>query len=116
MPDPRILLSNTIRALERKRRSRIYAIIHTADPQHLCTPEFGTTLRERDGFSKIDTLEILLHSPGGHSRVAYQLAKFFRGHCRRLNIIVPMSAKSAATLLCLNADAIYMGEFAELGP
>ncbi len=27
-----------------------------------------------------------------------------------------MHAKSAATLLCLNADAIYMGEFAELGP
>jgi hypothetical protein len=29
---------------------------------------------------------------------------------------VPLQAKSAATLMCLGADAIYMGELAELGP
>src|SRR6266566_4502600 len=50
------------------------------------------------------------------ANVAYRLAKYFRSHCKQLNIIIPMIAKSAATLLCLNADTIYMGEFAELGP
>ncbi len=73
-------------------------------------------LRRRDEFDQNGTLEILIHSGGGHANVAYRLAKFFRSHCKRLNILIPMYAKSAATLLCLNADAIYMGEFAELGP
>jgi hypothetical protein len=33
-----------------------------------------------------------------------------------LNSIIPLMAKSAATILCLNSDNIFMGEFAELGP
>jgi len=42
--------------------------------------------------------------------------KFFRRRFDKVNAIVPLRAKSAATLMCLGADRIYMGEFAELGP
>ena len=63
-----------------------------------------------------DTLELLLHTPGGNADIAYQVMRFFRRHCKKLNIIVPLLAKSAGTLMCLGADAIYMGELAELGP
>jgi len=48
--------------------------------------------------------------------ISYQLAKFFKSRCKELNALVPLNAKSAATLLCLNSNTIYMGEFAELGP
>jgi len=116
MSDPIAQFSNTLLSLEKQRKSRIYAIVHPDGPFHLCHPEFWGALNRREQFTKIDTLEILIQSPGGHAHVAYRLAKYFRGHCRRLNVLVPMSAKSAATLLCLNADAIYMGEFADLGP
>ncbi len=116
MPNPLAQFEKTLLSLEKQRKSRIYAIVHTGDPQHLCQPDFWAALRRREQFSNIGTLEILIHSPGGHAHVAYRLAKYFRGHCKRLNVIIPMMAKSAATLLCLNADAIYMGEFAELGP
>ena len=116
MVGPIAQFENALRTLERRRKSRIFAIVHTSDPQHLCQPEFWTALRRRDEFGQKGTLEILIHSGGGHANVAYRLAKFFRSHCDRLNILIPMYAKSAATLLCLNADAIYMGEFAELGP
>lgn len=105
----------TITRLEGKRNSRIFSLVQSQQ-QHLCAPTFGTLLKERSRFKDIDTLEILVHSPGGHVEVAYQAAKFFRRHCRQLNVIVPIYAKSAATLLCLMADNIYMGEFAELGP
>jgi Serine dehydrogenase proteinase len=105
-----------VQSLERRRKSRIFTLIHTGQPQHICRPELWRTQTSRDSFGKIDTLEILIHSPGGHLDIAYQMAKFFRNHSRTLNILVPLYAKSAATLLCLNADAIFMGEFAELGP
>lgn len=116
MSNPRSQFEKTLLSLEKQRKSRIYAIVHTDDTHHLCHPDFWGALRRREQFSGTETLEILVHSLGGHAHVAYRLAKYFRGHCKRLNILVPMQAKSAATLFCLNADAIYMGEFAELGP
>jgi hypothetical protein len=116
VPNPLIQFENVLRSLERQRKSKIYAIVHTDDGHHLCQPDFWGALRRREQFTKTGTLEILVHSPGGHAHVAYRLAKYFRGHCKRLNILIPMMAKSAATLFCLNADTVYMGEFAELGP
>lgn len=116
MSDARAQFEKVLLSLEAKRKSRIYAVVHTSGSHHLCQPDFWGALRRREQFANIDTLEILVHSPGGHANVAYRLAKYFRSHCKRLNIIIPMMAKSAATLFCLNADAIYMGEFAELGP
>jgi hypothetical protein len=104
-----------ILALEKKRGSRIFSVIHLAPPFHICRPSLWGLAADRDKFRNIDTLEILLHSPGGHVDIAYQMAKFFRSHCKKLNILVPLSAKSAATMLCLNADQVVMGEFAELG-
>jgi hypothetical protein len=63
-----------------------------------------------------ETLEILMHSPGGHPDYAFQVMKFFRRRYEEVNIIVPIMAKSAATLMCLGADKIFMGEFGDLGP
>lgn len=105
-----------IASLEKRHRSRIFSIIHTADPHHICGPEVYKLLQQRDRFSGIDTLEILIHSPGGHAHRAYCLARHFRAHCKKLNALIPIAAKSAATILCLNADTIFMGEFSELGP
>lgn len=105
-----------IRAVEKRRRSRIFSIVHTGGAPHICHPEVERLLQHRDKFSGIETLEVLIHSPGGHADKAYRLARYFRGHCKRLNVLIPMFAKSAATILCLNADGIFMGEFAELGP
>lgn len=107
----------TIRKLEARRKSKIFCVIHAADDEgHICHPTLWQTLAERDKFRNLDTLEILLHTPGGSADIAYQVVRFFRRHCKTLNVIVPLQAKSAGTLMCLGADAIYMGEFAELGP
>ncbi|HJQ30930.1 MAG TPA: hypothetical protein VJ866_02055 [Pyrinomonadaceae bacterium] len=105
----------TITRLEKKRKSRIFCLVQN-EHEHLCAPTFATLIGERNRFKDIDTLDILVHSGGGHIDVAYQAAKFFRRHCRKLNVLVPIYAKSAATLICLMADTIHMGEFAELGP
>ena len=58
---------------------------------------------------------LLIDSPGGDARAAYQIARLFN---RRAGFIalIPRYAKSAATLLALGAHHIYMGSDAELGP
>jgi hypothetical protein len=109
---------STILSLEKKRKSRIYVVVHNSrsERNHLCSPDFRTLYRNRSEFKGMETLEVLLHSPGGHADMAYRMARFFKSHCKRLHIIVPLTAKSAATLLALAGDKIYMGELADLGP
>jgi hypothetical protein len=61
-------------------------------------------------------LDLWLESPGGDAHAAYKLALLLRAHASRLRVIIPDYAKSAATLLSLAADEIYMAPAAELGP
>jgi len=119
MSSPAKLIKNFEKAvarLEKRRHSRIFSVVHTGGAPHICHPEMERLLEHRGRFDGINALEILIHSPGGHADKAYRMARYFRAHCKRLNVLIPKMAKSAATILCLNADSIFMGEFAELGP
>ena len=102
--------------LERERKSHIFSIIHAAPGAHLCSGKFPEFVKRRKQFDGYDNLEVILHSPGGDADVAFRLAKFFRRRFSKFSVIVPLMAQSAATVLCLAADNIFMGEFAELGP
>jgi hypothetical protein len=63
-----------------------------------------------------DELDLVIHSSGGYSDVAYQIIQTLRLHTKKLNACVPIWAKSAATLLCIGSDAIVLDELAQLGP
>jgi hypothetical protein len=104
-----------IRQLEKERRSRIWCIFHR-NVGHICGPTIWAIHNERENIGTGDKVEILLHSGGGHPEIAYTAMKFFRRRFRHVNVIVPLYAKSSATLMCLGADKIYMGEMADLGP
>jgi hypothetical protein len=62
------------------------------------------------------TVDLWLDSPGGSARDAYKIALLLRSIAGRVRVVIPDYAKSAATLLSLVADEIYMGPAAELGP
>jgi ClpP class serine protease len=64
-----------------------------------------------------ERLDLLLRSPGGYADAAFKMA----GYCRdfaeeQFSVLIPHDAKSAATLLCLGADELVMGDPSELGP
>ena len=59
---------------------------------------------------------IIIDSPGGQAKAAFQMANLFRSHCGGFNVYVYEWAKSAATLFTLGASNIYLTQFAELGP
>ena len=61
-------------------------------------------------------LSVLLNSPGGSATATYRMMLSLRNHVDDIEVLVPHWAKSAATLFCLGADAIYMGKEGELGP
>ncbi|MCV7368138.1 SDH family Clp fold serine proteinase [Mycolicibacterium duvalii] len=62
------------------------------------------------------TLDVWLESPGGDGDCAYKIGLMLRSVASHIRIVVPDYAKSAATLLSLVGDEIYMAPGAELGP
>ncbi len=61
-------------------------------------------------------LDLVINSVGGSIHAAYQIVELLRMHTKQLIACVPFYAKSAATLLCVAADAIILDELAQLGP
>jgi ClpP class serine protease len=62
------------------------------------------------------TLFLMIDSPGGDPNIAEKLLIMCRERCDCLKVIVPNTAKSAATLMTLGCDEILMGHLSELGP
>ena len=73
-----------------------------------------------NSISGADQINLLLHSPGGDGTIVEKMVDMCRAHLtgknRKLRVIVPNIAKSAATVLALGADQILMGYCSELGP
>ena len=63
-----------------------------------------------------DSLDVLIHSPGGSPTAAESIVKLLRSKFKFVRFIVPHTAKSAATMLALSGNEILLGEAAELGP
>ena len=73
-------------------------------------------MKARKELQSCKKIALVIDSPGGYSRCSYKIATMLHRHCGGFIAIVPRYAKSAATLLALGAEKIYMGSDAELGP
>jgi len=105
-----------ISELEKRRGSKVFCVIHNG-AGHICEPSLLLpVIIKRKEFKKGKSLDLLIHSNGGEADSAYRLVKFLRGRYATVTALIPLHAKSAATLMCLGADRIVMGEFAHLGP
>ena len=61
-------------------------------------------------------LDLILHSPGGSAQAAEQAIEYLRTRFDYIRAIIPLQAKSAATMMALGCDEIVMGDHSELGP
>lgn len=72
--------------------------------------------RSKSQFAPNTKVALLIDSPGGDAKSAFQIAKVLRHCCGGFVAVIPRYAKSAATLLTLGAESIIFNEVAELGP
>lgn len=63
-----------------------------------------------------DSLDVLLHTPGGFAESAERIINLLRSKFPKVRFIVPHSAYSAGTLMCFSADEILMDHRSVLGP
>jgi hypothetical protein len=61
-------------------------------------------------------LHLILYSPGGDGETAVRILRSLHARTKKLSVIVPDQAKSAATLIALGAHEIIMGPTSDLGP
>lgn len=57
---------------------------------------------------------LFLYSRGGQVVVPTRIVHLIREYSKAFDVLIPYRAHSAATLICLGADSIIMGEMAEL--
>jgi hypothetical protein len=71
---------------------------------------------KKDEILPSDKIGLLIHSFGGQSDYAYKIVRLFQRRTDDFVTIVPLAAKSAATLMAIGGKTIVMGMDAELGP
>lgn len=77
-------------------------------------PEFIKQVRAID--SAQNEIDLLIISYGGDPTVAYRIISILRERFKKIGVLLPYTAYSAATLISLGADEIVMHPFSNLGP
>lgn len=118
-------LVNTFSKIQKKRKSRIIAIVHRQEPMGLLGIPMLRYIDLNDAEDVLDAirktppnkpLEFILHTPGGLVLPALQIARAIKAHPARTTIFVPHYAMSGGTLIALAADEIVLSDHAVLGP
>lgn len=65
---------------------------------------------------KFKKIILVLNSGGGILEAAIKIVGIIRTYANEFEVIVPFMAKSAATIISLKADKIYLTAVSELGP
>jgi hypothetical protein len=65
---------------------------------------------------KIPNIDLFINSFGGSLDAAYKITRLLWQYAENVNAIVPISAKSAATAICVGTKEITMSPISELGP
>ena len=61
-------------------------------------------------------ISLVLHTNGGQTLAAWRIINLIRTFCDELEILIPMKALSAGTLIAIGADKLVMTKQAALGP
>lgn len=105
-----------VQDLERALAMPVWLLIGNGSIDNNISPKVADGFYESRHELPKEPVALLVDSPGGMAKSAYQIATLLRRHCGGFTAVVPEYAKSAATLLVLGADTIVLGKDAELGP
>lgn len=70
----------------------------------------------KESIPNSESVDVLIHSTGGDPLAAWKLMSVLRERFKRVDVLVPYMAFSAATLFTLGADEIVLHPHASLGP
>lgn len=110
------ILNNKIRILENEFDADVaffYGEIHPSLEKPF--RDFIELLKGDTEFNR-SRLVVILNTPGGSAETAEKMANIMRHNYDEVYFLVPDSAMSAGTILCMSGDKIYMDYTSSLGP
>ncbi len=116
---------NKMRELEKKRNSRVIAMIHRQESLSFLGIPFARYIDIQDSEQVLRAIKLtddnvpidfILHTPGGLVLAAEQIAMALKRHPAKVTVFVPHYAMSGGTLISMAADEIVMDDNAVLGP
>jgi ClpP class serine protease len=117
--------AHELRALEKRRGSRVITLIHRRESFSFLGLPFGGYLDIDDSEAVIRAIEmtgkevpidLVLHTPGGLVLASEQIAAALADHPAPVTVHTPHYAMSGGTLIALAADRIVLSPSAVLGP
>lgn len=115
----------SLRALERKRGSRMITLIHRQETMSFLGIPVARYIDIEDSEAVLTAIrltpphlpiDIILHTPGGLVLASEQIAEALKKHPGPVRVLVPHYAMSGGTLVALAADEIVLDPNAVLGP
>ena len=107
------------RSIERDRKTKVLSFITSARKgmetviAQDCIDPF-VDLLEKIGPTK--HISLILHTNGGHTLAGWRLVNLIRMFCDEFEVLIPLKALSAGTLISIGADRVVMTKQAALGP
>ena len=105
--------------IEKNRGSKVLTIVN-GDRQgwetQLSRDFIDIIIDHLDLLPKTETISLILHTNGGDTLTAWRLINLLRQFCVNLEVLIPLKALSAGTLIALGGDKIIMTKQASLGP
>jgi hypothetical protein len=107
------------RKVEKERGTKVLTFV-TSDRQGMETViapdsiDLFVDLLDKIGPS--EKISLILHTNGGSTLAAWRLVNLIRTFCDRLEIMIPLKALSAGTLISIGGDVLVMTKQAALGP
>jgi hypothetical protein len=106
-----------------KRNTIFYATAWTQTGKVITSPQaLSITDEDVQGLMEVvhglkgDSLDLILHSPGGSAEATESIVSYLRKKFSDIRVIVPHAAMSAATMLACASNRILMGKQSSLGP
>ena len=109
-----------IKKIENKRSSKIITYF-TGERKGLFRTNIANDViilfrKHLDKIGQVEVIDLFLYSQGGEMMTPLRLVKLIREYCKSFNVLIPYRALSAATLIALGANEIWMGQLGELTP
>jgi hypothetical protein len=107
------------RRLQQARKSKVIAFVTGERPgleTQIAPDAYPLFTDHLDRIGVVPRITLVLQTKGGDTMAAWSIINLIRHFCDNYEVIVPMRAQSAGTLICLGADKIIMTKQAMLGP
>lgn len=110
---------NLIKDIEAARQSKVLCYL-TGDRRGLETrigsDVFSFLYEHLVQIGPVDAIDLFLYSTGGATMAGFGIVNLIREFCKKLSVLIPFKAHSAATLIALGADEIVMTRLGQLSP